>query len=186
MGTNGMRELTPAQEAFAGAVASGKTQAEAYRQAYPKSLKWKDKTVWSRASELMAKSEVSGRVKELVKLAAERNEVTVERVLKEIARIAFFDVRKLADPSGNALAIHELDDDTAAAIQGLDVAIERGRPGDDGEEPNVTTVRKYKVADKNSALEKLGKYLSMFTDNVNLRNPDGSMQPTVIKITAKK
>lgn len=186
MATNGMRDLTPQQEKFAAGVAEGLSQSESYRRAYPNALQWKDKTVWSRASELMANGKVSGRVRELAQLAAARNEVTVERVLKEMARIAFFDVRRLTDQSGNALPIHELDDDTAAAIQGLEVAMERGRPGDDEEEPTVTTVRKYKVADKNSALEKLGKYLSMFTDNVNLRNPDGSLRPTVIKIVAKK
>lgn len=167
MGTNGMRELTPAQEAFAGAVASGMTQAEAYRQAYPKSLKWKDKTVWSRASELMAKGEVSGRVKELAKLAAERNEVTVERVLKEMARLAFFDIRKLVNSDGTPRALHELDDDTAAAIAGLEVVRVGNAMIGEGE------VLKFKIADKNSALEKLAKHLQMFVERTEVTGKGG-------------
>ena len=39
--------LTPKQEKFAQEVASGKSQADAYREAYPKSKKWKDETLWA-------------------------------------------------------------------------------------------------------------------------------------------
>lgn len=60
-----MRKLTPREEKFAQGVADGLSQAEAYRQAFPSAAKWKDKTVWSRASELMARSEVLGRVEEI-------------------------------------------------------------------------------------------------------------------------
>ena len=54
--------LTHQQEAFAQAVASGKSQAEAYRTAYPKSLRWKPDSVWNKASALMADVRVSARV----------------------------------------------------------------------------------------------------------------------------
>jgi hypothetical protein len=57
--------LTHQQEAFAQHVASGKSQAEAYRLAYPKSLKWKPDGVWNKASALMADVRVSARVREL-------------------------------------------------------------------------------------------------------------------------
>ena len=46
---------TPAQEQFAQLVASGKSQSEAYRTAYPKAKAWKDEAVWTRASRLFAK-----------------------------------------------------------------------------------------------------------------------------------
>lgn len=54
--------LTSQQEKFAQGVASGKSQSDAYRVAYPKSQKWKPDTVWKRASETMADREVLGRV----------------------------------------------------------------------------------------------------------------------------
>ena len=56
--------LTPRQEAFALSVASGKSQAEAYRNAYPKSTAWKDTAVWQQASRLMAQPHVASRVAE--------------------------------------------------------------------------------------------------------------------------
>lgn len=40
-----------------------------------------------------------------------------------------------------------------------------------------------RLRDQDAALVNLGKYLGMFTDNVNLRSPDGSMTPTVIERT---
>lgn len=54
--------LTPQQEAFAQLVASGKSQSDAYRSAYPKSLKWKPDSVWQQASKLMADTKVSTRI----------------------------------------------------------------------------------------------------------------------------
>lgn len=56
--------LTPKQELFAQSVASGMTQADAYRTAYD-AVKMKPETVQKRASELMTSGEVSGRVNEL-------------------------------------------------------------------------------------------------------------------------
>ena len=59
-----MSALTPKQEAFCSAIASGMTQAEAYRSAY-NADKQKEQTVWSNASRLMADSNVLARVAEL-------------------------------------------------------------------------------------------------------------------------
>lgn len=148
--------LTGSQEMFAAGVAQGLSQAQAYRNAYPASAKWKDATVWKRASELANQGEVSGRVHELLKQAAANNEVTVDRVVKELARLAFFDIRKLVNADGTPLPLHNLDDDTAAAIAGLDVA----RVGNAmiGE----AEVLKFKIADKKGALELLGRHLGLF------------------------
>lgn len=61
--------LTPKQEKFAQAVASGMTQADAYRHAY-NAENMADSTIWSRASELAADGKVSGRIKALQESAA--------------------------------------------------------------------------------------------------------------------
>jgi phage terminase small subunit len=61
--------LTPKQEKFAQAVASGMTQADAYRHAY-NAENMADSTIWSRASELAADGKVSGRIKALQEFAA--------------------------------------------------------------------------------------------------------------------
>lgn len=87
--------LTPQQEKFAQAVASGKNQAEAYREAYPLSKKWKDASVHVKASELMANGKVSVRVREIQAAIAERAEVNAADVLREAYNILLADPREL-------------------------------------------------------------------------------------------
>lgn len=90
----------------------------------------------------------------------EAMELTKERVNREIARIAFFDPRKMFAADGRPLSITELDDDTAAVINGLDVLEEW--TGSGPERVLVGHVKKYKISDKNSALDKAAKILGMY------------------------
>ena len=152
--------LTPQQEKFAQAVAGGKSQADAYRDAYPKSKKWKDSSVYAQSSALMADSKVSIRVEELRKAASDIAVVSSARVLQEIARIALFDPRRLFFDDGTPKPITSLDDDTAAALAGLDVTEEFEGSGEDRKFVGYT--KKYKIADKNSALDKLAKILGLY------------------------
>lgn len=57
-------------EKFAQGIFEGLSQRKAYRAAFPSSIKWKDSTVDSRASELYNTSEILGRLKELQEEAA--------------------------------------------------------------------------------------------------------------------
>lgn len=101
-------------------------------------------------------------------------ELTKERVQREIARISFFDARKMFDQDGRPLAITELDDDTAACIVGLEVLEEWEGSGPD--RVLVGHVKKYKIADKNSALDKAAKILGMFEqDNLQKVSPMADM-----------
>lgn len=95
---------------------------------------------------------------------ARNADVTQERVIKEIARIGLFDPRKLFDNVGNPLPITELDDDVAAAIAGIKV---RQIAGDEDE---VGTIIEYKIADKNSALEKLMRFLGAYEKDNKQKN----------------
>lgn len=163
-------ELTPAEELFAQHVASGESQAESFRLAKPISRKWKDATVWVKASQLMAKGKVRARVKEIQAEHANRFAITHERVLLEIARLALFDPRNLFREDGTPKPINELDDNTAAAIAGLEVLEEFEGSGKDRKFIGYT--KKYKVADKNSALEKLAKHLGLYEkDNKQKTDP---------------
>lgn len=97
-------------------------------------------------------------------------ELTVERVNRETARIAFFDARKMFAPDGRPLDITELDDDTAACIVGLDVLEEFDGSGKDRK--MIGHIKKYKIADKNTSLERAAKILGMFgEDNKQKVNP---------------
>lgn len=96
--------------------------------------------------------------------------ITLERTLREIARLAFFDPRRMFDKDGHPLPIHQLDDDTAAVVAGLDVLEEWEGSGEDRR--LVGHVKKWKLADKGGALEKLMKHL----DGYNADNK-GKAQP---------
>lgn len=99
-------------------------------------------------------------VEKRFKIKLEEMELTEERVAREIARVAFFDPRKLFAPDGRPLNITELDDNTAACIAGLEVLEQYEGIGEERE--LVGLVKKYKVADKNAALDKAAKILGMF------------------------
>jgi phage terminase small subunit len=80
--------LTAQQEAFAQALASGESQAEAYRIAYPRSVNWKDQTVWSNASRLASASKVKARVAEIRQPILDELEVSYSGQVQIYRRLA--------------------------------------------------------------------------------------------------
>jgi len=139
------------------------------------------KTAGVQAFDLLKKPEIAAAIERQRNVHAKSTGLTVERVLQEAMRLAFFDIRKLADSEGNPIPISELDDDTAAAIQGLEMATERSR----GDEPTETVVRKYKVADKNSAIERLFKHLGLFEKDNKQSNPGDAMTAFLADLSAR-
>lgn len=103
--------------------------------------------------QLMKKPHIAAAIRLAQDRRAEKAGIEAETVLREIARIALFDPRRLVDNDGRPRLAHELDDDTAAAVAGIDM--ERDDKG------NIVKV-KYRLADKNVALEKLMKHLGLF------------------------
>ena len=155
-----MSDLSIADEQFAAEVAVGKTYSDAYRISRPNS-KAKDETVWQEASRIANDPRVAARIKQLKYKVTAGMEVTVERVLRERARLAFFDPRAMLHGDGTPKGIHELDDDVAAAISGFDIV----SIASDGQE--IGRINKIKLADKNASLTALEKHLGMYKDNDN-------------------
>ena len=143
-----IRKLTPKQERFIDEYLKdlNGTQA-AIRAGYSA------KSANESAARLLAKDSISSEIAARRKRLSESCEITRERVIKEMARLAFFDVRRLFDDQGNPFHISKLDDDAAAAINGLDVSTVGNS------EMGVGQVLKYKIPDKNKALENLAKIL---------------------------
>lgn len=75
--------LTPKQEAFAQNIASGMTQADAYRAAYSAG-QMKDATVWRNASALISNNKVATRVAEIRKPLEEKQLWTREMSVKAL------------------------------------------------------------------------------------------------------
>lgn len=156
--------LTPKQERFAQLYVQLDNASEAYRQSYS-SERMQQSTIHRKASMLMENPEIIARVKELRDVTAERALITAERVLKEVSRIAFFDIRRIFNADGTLKRVIDLDDDTAAAIG----SIEAIQVGDDGQ---LIITKKIKAGDKNPALEKLMKHLGLYEiDNKQKTDP---------------
>lgn len=120
------------------------------------------------------------RVQQLIAERSQRTEITADRVLREVARIGLSDVRRLFTKTGTMKPIHELDDDTAAAVASVEVMEEFSGRGED--RVLVGHVKKIKLWDKNSAAEKLMKHLGLFEkDNGQLGEAAAKMFNVVFK-----
>lgn len=125
---------------------------------------------YTSASRLMQRVHVQRALTAARRAIAEALELTQERIYTETARIAFFDPRKLFDAEGRPKPIHTLDDDTAAAIAGVEVTDAYEGRGD--ERRRVGTVLRYRIADKNVALERAARLLGLFkVDNAQRADP---------------
>ena len=121
---------------------------------------YSEKTARSIGSRLLTKVDIIARIDILRAEVEKKTEITQERVLKEYGRLAFFDIRKLYDENGNLIHITELDDDTAGAVTGIEIAREGFGKKTEDEAP--TYIHKYKFADKTKALDSIARHLGMF------------------------
>jgi len=81
-----LNKLTAKQELFCEEVVSGKTQADAYRTAYS-AQDMLDKTIWVKASELMANGKVTGRIEELRAPVIKEAQLTLAAHLNNLLEI---------------------------------------------------------------------------------------------------
>jgi phage terminase small subunit len=106
--------------------------------------------------QLITKNYVSEYIEKLKKERSKRTEITVDRVLEELAAIAFSDRTDIAKIEDGGVVTFtptdQLDKDAKKTISG----IESGKDG-----------TKVKTYDKIKALELIGKHLGMFTANAD-------------------
>ena len=161
--------LTPKQERFCVEYFNTGNASEAYRRAYDAG-DMAPATINVKASELLATGKVAVRVQAMRDGAANSAMMTKADVLREAMKIAKFDIRRLYDDGGAPIPIHELDADTAAVVQAVD--IQEVYEGYGAERVFVGYTKKYKVADKNAALEKLFKHFGLYElDNIQKSDP---------------
>lgn len=116
--------------------------------------------------QLLHKTSVQEAIAEAMKKREVRTAITQDRVLKERARLAFYDPRNLFHDDGSPKAITDLDDDTAAAIAGLEV-VNIGN-----ETHGIGQVLKYKLIDKSASLTALEKHLGMYEADNKQKNQE--------------
>ena len=145
--------LTPKQQVFATEylIDLNATQA-AIRAGYSK------RTAESQASRLLRNVKVREIIQELADKRAERTQITSDKVLEEIAKVAFSNIADYIEIQKDGTArvdLSKLTRDQGAALSS--VTVDETREG-----------RRIKInmGDKLKALDQLGKHLKLFTDRV--------------------
>lgn len=143
------------------------------------------KTANEQGAQLLAKLSVQQYLSKRMQDRIQRTEITQDRVLTELAKIGFADIRKavkwgesvmVAQEEGDPVEIEhsvallsstDIDDDTAAAIS----EVSQGRDG-----------IKIKMHDKKGALVDIGRHLGMFKDKVELSgDPEKPLVTRVVR-----
>ena len=125
-------------------------------------------TAKSIGSENLTKPDIQARIAKAMAERSKRTGVNADRVVMELAKIAFVNANDVIDTETATVKADALPEDTAA-IQSVKVKTF----GEDGLE------REIKMADKLKALELLGKHLGMFKDKVEL---SGSLETEKSKL----
>lgn len=113
---------------------------------------------------LLENAGIRARVEAMMARLSRRTGVSAERVVRELARVAFASMPDVVDMRTATLRPEATEDDRAA------IASVRVKDGD------MFAEREVRMCDKVRALELLGKHLGMFTDNVRV---DGAV-PVII------
>ena len=151
----GKRKLTDKQRIFIKEylVDLNATQA-AIRAGYSK------KTAEIIGHENLRKPNIATIIQEEMDKRAAKIDITAEKVLQELAKLAFGNIKNLYDENGQLLHPRDLPDEVSATITEVTERVVQVGEG------NATLERKFKVSDKKASLELLGKHLKLFTEKI--------------------
>lgn len=154
--------MTPKREKFAQEIVQGRSQSDAYRVAF-KPKRASAKTVYEKASRLMAHPKVTTRVKELMAPLVAEAQLTREQWIEDSIRLYRGDVRKLFDEHGNPIDIPNLADSEADLIESFEVVEDftKVKKNQSGEEQAVATgyTKKYRLTSKLARHKYVGQAL---------------------------
>lgn len=134
-------------------------------QAYLRAgYKCSEETARRNGHKLLTNADIQAAVAKRMADRAKRTEIDQDRVVLEIARLAFSDVRRLFD--GTRLKrMDEIDDATAAAISSVKVSTRQIGEGE------VEHVAEIKLWPKTSAIEMASKHVGLFGADNAQKNP---------------
>ncbi len=110
------------------------------------------------ASKILENTRIKEEIDKRMAERSKRTGINQDRVIQELARIAFVNPRNVINPDDASVKESAVEDDLAC-IQSVKVKVVEGEKG-------ISTEREVRLNDKIKALELLGKHLGMFTDKV--------------------
>ena len=120
------------------------------------------KTAEGQGSRLLSNAKVAEFLQEAMKKRSERTEITADRVLEELGKIAFSDLKKVMqwDEDGE-ISLRPMDEVDGTILSEISETINET-------EFNTRRTRKVKLHDKMKALDLLGKHLGMWTEKLDV------------------
>ncbi len=165
-------ELTPRQKRFCQEyVVDLNASQAAIRSGYVK--KWAAST----AGHLMELPAVKSYIAQLQARIGEKLEITAQEVVRELHHLAFCNIQDYLTAGAQLLDISQISRDKASAIESLKITEIKTKAGS-----RKTTVD-FKLRDKLSALEKLGRHLGIFNFEPD---PDNGGAPILLLPHAKR
>lgn len=157
------RKLTPKEDLFVGFYLISFNASDAYRKAG-----YKGKSVAQLAHQLLIKPHIQAAIRERFTEVKEKQGVTQERVVAELAKVGFATMRQFmrVDQEGQPqIDLTETDDDNLDALSEISTETVLERDGQDSEgKAKFTQVRKTKIKlhDKLNALDKLARFTGVY------------------------
>jgi len=120
------------------------------------------KTAKEQATRMLTNVHIKEIIKELQQKIQERNEITADMVVKELAKIGFANIQDYIESGNSINDISAIDTKKAAAISSIETTTSTRGKGDDKYSETST---KIKIWDKTKALEQLGRHLGIFEED---------------------
>ena len=124
---------------------------------------YSEKTAGQIGDENLKKPEIAGAIQEAMNKRSARVEITADKVLQEIAKLAFANLQDFYDENGSLKDIKSLPRDVAVALSSSKVNL-----------TEACAVQEIKLHDKKGSLELLGRHLKLFTDKTEITGADGT------------
>lgn len=131
-------------------------------QAYLRTYGGKQTSAERTGPRLLGNVVVRARVEHLCREALGPDKIEGQKVVLAVARVAHQDIRKAFDHKGNLLPIHELPDEVAGAIAGIEVFEEYEGKGAD--RVLIGYTKKIRMSDRIPACGLLGRHYKLFTE----------------------
>ncbi len=116
---------------------------------------YSEKTAYSQSTRLLKNVEVQNKITEYVRELLSDTEKMTLRWLEEVEHIAYADVRDLVDDEWDLKEPKKIKDSAAIVLQGIKNKKSTDKDG------NCSVETSFKVADKNKALDLLGRFLEI-------------------------
>jgi len=118
-------------------------------------------------AKLLRNPKVARAIRERQAARLERAELTADRVLEELRRLALVDARTFFDDRGNLKPVSGLTAEQGAALASFEVLIKNAEAGDGKQD----VVHKLKLWDKVRSLETLAKHFKLLVERVQIEEP---------------